>query len=58
MDRRFPTVRGLSFVDDVTWIAVGSSVREVSGQLERVARSAIGYNAVSFEASKTEAILL
>ena len=53
-------VRSLSFADDVTWIAHGSSVREVRVKLEGAARRAIawGYdNGVTFEPAKTEAIL-
>ena len=61
MDRCLPRIQGLSFVDDVTWIAAGTSVREISIQLGRAAETAIRWgrsNAVAFEISKTEAILL
>ena len=61
MDRHFPEVTGLSFVDDVTWIVSGSSVREISGLLGRAARLAMRWgqsNAATFEVDKTEAILL
>ena len=54
-------VRGLSFVDDVMWIAAGGSVREVEGLLGKAAEEAIKWgrrNAVEFEAEKTEATLL
>ena len=54
------SVRSLSFVDDVTWVAQGRSVQEVRAKLEAAARRAIGWggtNGVSFEAGKTEAIL-
>ena len=53
-------MRILSFVDDATWIAHGSSAREVRVKLEGTARRAIawGYdNGATFEPAKTEAIL-
>ena len=61
MDRCLPRIQGLSFADDVTWIAAGTSVREISIQLGRAAETAIRWgrsNVVAFEISKTEAILL
>ena len=57
---RVQGVRGLSFVDDVMWLATGTSVREVSGALERAASEVVRWgeqNAVAFESRKTEAIL-
>ena len=53
-------VRGLSFVDDVTWVAQGRSVQEIRLKLEAAARRAIawgGTSGVTFEEGKTEAIL-
>lgn len=61
MDQQLPGVTGLSFVDDITWIASGRSVREISEQLSRASRLAIRWgqtNAATFEIRKTEAILL
>lgn len=61
MGRRFPEATGLSFVDGVTWIVSGTSVREISRLLGRAAGLAIQWgksNAASFEIGKTEAILL
>ena len=52
--------RGISYVDDVTWIAEGANVDEVVEKLERCAEASLRWadsNAVRFEESKTEAIL-
>ena len=52
--------RGISFVDDVTWVAEGRNLDEVVHKLERCAELSLSWakdNAVSFETSKTEAIL-
>ena len=52
--------RGISFVDDVTWIVEGTSIDGVAGKLERCATASLQWadnNAVRFEASKTEAVL-
>jgi ribonuclease HI len=60
VENAVPGVRGLSFVDDVTWLAVADNVGELVGKLEECARQSIGWaeaNAVRFETSKTEAIL-
>lgn len=49
-----------SFVDDVTWIVYGRSVREVRAKLEGAVRRAVAWgsdNGVAFELAKTEAIL-
>ena len=49
-----------SFVDDVTWVAVGKSATEVQHRLERAAAAAIRRardNGAAFEVAKTEAIL-
>ena len=61
MDQHARGVVTLSFVDDVTLLVSGTSVREVSAQLERGARQATLWgerNAATFETGKTEAILL
>jgi ribonuclease HI len=60
VEEAVPGVRGLSFVDDVTWLAVGDSVGDVVGTLEESARQSGWWaadNAVRFEMSKTEAVL-
>ena len=52
--------RDISFVDDVTWVAEGRNLDEVVHKLERCAELSLSWakdNAVSFETSKTEAIL-
>ena len=52
--------RGISFVDDVTWIVEGTDIDGVSRKLERCAAASLRWaddNAVRFEASKTEASL-
>ena len=41
------SVRGLSFVDDVTWIAQGRSVQEIRLKLEAAARRAIAWGGTS-----------
>ena len=52
--------RGISFVDDVTWIVEGYDLDDVAGKLERCAAASLEWaehNAVRFETTKTEAIL-
>ena len=52
--------RGISFVDDVTWIVEGYDINEVASKLEECAAASLRWaedNAVRFETSKTEAIL-
>ena len=53
--------KGMSFVDDVTWFVEGTSIEEVTVGLESCAAESLIWaegNAVKFETSKTEAILL
>ena len=48
-------------MDDVTWFVEGSSIQEVREQLEWCAEESLRWaedNAVQFEVSKTEAVLL
>ena len=52
--------RGISFVDDVTWVAEGYDLDDVMRKLERCAAVSLEWgerNAVRFETAKTEAIL-
>ena len=52
--------RGISFVDDVTWIVKGYDLDDVARKLERCAEASLEWgehNAVRFETTKTEAIL-
>ena len=52
--------RGISFVDDVTWIVEGYDVDDATTKLEQCARASLDWangNAVRFETAKTEAIL-
>lgn len=52
--------QGISFVDDVTWLAEGRDVAEVVDRLERYAAASLAWadnNAVQFEALKAEAVL-
>ena len=61
VEARIPGARGISFVDDVTWFVEGGSIEEVTSGLEICARESIEWasrNAVRFEESKTEAVLL
>ena len=54
-------VGGISFVDDVTWFAEGRNVRGIRDKLEICAMRSIEWgkaNAVRFEETKTEAVLL
>ena len=58
---RVSDTAGLSFVDDVTWFVTGPNVATIRERLERCARESILWgerNAVRFEESKTEALLL
>ena len=55
-----PWVTSLSFVDDLGFIASGSSVKEIVGSLEKFAKEVIEWgkqNAVTYDISKTEAVL-
>ena len=52
--------RGISYVDDVTWVVEGTDVDDIFEKLERCAAASLegaGDNAVRFEESKTEAFL-
>ena len=52
--------RGISFVDDITWVAEGVDLYDVVRKLEGCAAASLQWaedNAVRFEASKTEAVL-
>ena len=52
--------RGISFVDDVTWLVEGTDLSDVVNKLERCAAASPRWaddNAIRFETSKTEAIL-
>ena len=60
VESRVEDSRGVSYVDDVTWIAEGATVDEVVERLERCAQVSLEWadsNAVRFEESKSEAIL-
>lgn len=53
-------VTSLSFVDDLGFIASGSSVKEIVETLEKDAKSVLQWgmrNAVTYDTSKTEAVL-
>ena len=53
--------RGISFVDDVTWLVEGNNIDDVVTGLEQCAAATLRWadsNAVRFEMSKTEAMLL
>ena len=61
IDQRMPEVKTLSFVDDVTFLVLATSVREISRMLGRASGLAIRWgehNAATFETGKTEAIPL
>ena len=52
--------RGISFVDDITWVAEGVDLDDVVRKLEGCAAASLQWaegNAVRFETSKTEAVL-
>lgn len=54
------SIEGLSFVDDVAWVATGS-IEEVTARLSACARLSgewANMNAVAFDVAKTEAVLL
>ncbi len=55
-----PLVTSLSFIDDLGFIASGSSVKETVKALEKVAKEVIEWgrlNAVTYDTSKTETVL-
>ena len=52
--------RGISFVDDMTWVAEGEGLLDLKLKLEECAERSLRWadrNAVRFETSKTEAVL-
>ena len=52
--------RGISFVDDITWVAEGVDLEDMVRKLEGCAATSLQWaedNAVRFETSKTEAVL-
>ncbi len=54
-----PLVTSLFFIDDLGFIASGSSVQEIVRILEKLAKEVIGWgrqNAVTYDTSKTEAV--
>ena len=53
--------RGISLVDDITWVVKGVDLDDMAQKLEGCAAASLRWandNAVRFETSKTEAILL
>ena len=61
VEQKVPESQSISFVYDVTWFVEGNSIEEVTKRLEKYAAEILGWaerNAVRFEKSKTEAILL
>ena len=55
-----PQATSLSFVDDLGFIASGSSVQEIAKSLEKVAKTVLQWgerNAVTYDTAKTEAVL-
>jgi hypothetical protein len=51
---------GLSFIDDISWIATGKDVMEVTKLLEAYSKAAKTWaarNAVEFDMTKTEAVI-
>ena len=53
--------RGISFMDDITWVAEGEDMMDLTEKLGRCAERSLRWaegNAVRFETSKTEAVLL
>jgi hypothetical protein len=60
IEKEVDSTVGLSFVDDVTWIIDGTTVEEVTEQLNKCTAKTLTWveqNAVRFEEDKTEAIL-
>ena len=54
------SVTSLSFIDDLGFVASGSSITEVVKNLEKVAKVVLEWgklNAVTYDTAKTEAIL-
>ena len=52
--------RGISFVDDVTWVVEGTDLDDVVKKLEGCAAASLRWaesNAVQFETTKAEAVL-
>jgi ribonuclease HI len=60
VEGRVKGIKALSFVDDVTWLAIGKDIGEVVEKLERcaaVSQEWAQQNAVEFESEKSEAVL-
>ena len=60
VEQRVDDCRGLSFVD-ITWVVEGDNLLDLTTKLEKCAARSLEWaegNAVRFETSKTEAILL
>ena len=59
VERQVEDGRGISFVDDVTWLVEGTDLNDVVSKLGRCAVASLQWadNAVRFVTSKTEAIL-
>ena len=56
----YPLVTSLLFIDDLGFIVLGSSVKEVGKALEKMAETLIEWwvrNAVTYNTSKTKAVL-
>jgi hypothetical protein len=60
VEERVSEIQGLSFVDDVGWIATGSAISQVVRKLEPSARESIDWaekRELEFDSSITEAAL-
>lgn len=60
MEDRVEDSRGISFVDDVTWLVEGRDAGEVVQRLKQCAAASLAWaedNVVRFETSKTETII-
>ena len=61
VEGQVPGCRGISFVDDITWVAEGEDLLDLTEKLGRCAEKSLRWaegNAVRFETGKTEAMLL
>ena len=61
VDAQVEGCRGISFVDDITWVVEGEDLRDLTTKLGECADNSLRWaekNAVCFETSKTEAVLL
>jgi hypothetical protein len=60
VERTVPSIKGLSFADDITWWVKGKDEKEVAAKLSEVVAMSLDWtkdNRMAFDHGKTEAVL-